>query len=120
MNEFLYIHQNLFDENQAAGCMKAHMDTNFIKNTIKSHAPEIKNQFKVEVIGIFGSYARGEQKSGSKVDVLVRFDKSATLLERVEFSDFLKEVLGIPVNVVSEKALHPKMRADVMDELVLV
>lgn len=50
------------------------MDKKVITSFIRHKAHVIKNQFKAEVIGIFGSYARGEQHSGSDVDLLVRFD----------------------------------------------
>ena len=96
------------------------IDIDAIKNVIREYAPEIKSQFKAEVIGIFGSYARGEQNSGSDVDVLVKFAKGATLLDLVALSDYLENLLGIPVDVVSEKALHPLMRDDVLNELVTV
>ncbi|WP_370573185.1 nucleotidyltransferase family protein [Methanomethylovorans sp.] len=56
--------------NEAQGrCVK--MDN--IKLLIKEHGSEIRKMFKAEVIGIFGSYARGEEKAGSDVDVLVNF-----------------------------------------------
>ncbi|WP_319506281.1 nucleotidyltransferase family protein [uncultured Methanolobus sp.] len=96
------------------------MDKDTIKKIIRDKAPEIKTKFKADVVGIFGSYARGEQHSGSDVDVLVRFDKGATLLDLVGLSDYLEELLCVPVDVVSEKALHPMMRDDVMNELVVV
>jgi predicted nucleotidyltransferase len=54
-----------------------------IKLLIKVHGSEIRQMFKAEVIGIFGSYARGEEKAGSDVDVLVNFDDGATLFDLV-------------------------------------
>lgn len=96
------------------------MDKDTIRKVIQNNASDIKTQFKVEVIGIFGSYARGEQSSESDVDVLVRFDKGATLLDLVAVSEYLENLLGIPVDVVSEKSLHPMMRDDVLNELVAV
>ena len=96
------------------------MDKDTIRKVIQNNASDIKTQFKAEVIGIFGSYARGEQSSESDVDVLVRFDKGATLLDLVAVSEYLENLLGIPVDVVSEKSLHPMMRDDVLNELVAV
>ena len=96
------------------------MDKDTIRKVILNNASDVKTQFKAEVIGIFGSYARGEQNSESDVDVLVRFDKGATLLDLVGVSEYLEKLLGIPVDVVSEKSLHPMMRDDVLNELVAV
>ncbi len=89
-----------------------------IKLLIKEHRSEIRQMFKAEVIGIFGSYARGEEKAGSDVDILVNFDDGATLFDLVGLGDYLEEMLGIPVDVVSMRALHPMMRDDVLRELM--
>ncbi len=89
-----------------------------IKHLIKIHESEIRQMFKAEVIGIFGSYARGEEKAGSDVDVLVNFDDGATLFDLVGLGDYLEAMLGIPADVVSMRALHPMMRDDVLRELV--
>ncbi len=112
--------ETILDKNHMKENMNPDLNKDIIGTTIKSHAPEISSRFKADVIGIFGSYARGEQHSGSDVDVLVRFHKGATLLNLVGLSDYLEKELGVPVDVVSEKALHPMMRDDVMDELVMV
>ncbi len=42
---------------------------------LKSHAKEIKTCFNVKRIGLFGSFARGEQKESSDIDVLVEFEE---------------------------------------------
>ncbi len=89
-----------------------------IQALIKQHRNEIRQMFKAEIIGIFGSYARGEEKAGSDVDILVNFVNGATLFDLVGLGDYLEEMLGIPVDVVSVRALHPMMRDDVLRELV--
>jgi hypothetical protein len=94
------------------------MDKDNITSTIREINSEIKTQFKAEVIGIFSSYVRGEQHSGSDVDMLVRFESGATLFDLVSLSDYLGAIFGVPV--VSEKALHPMVHDDVMNELVVV
>ena len=55
----------------------------------------IKERYKAEVMGIFGSYVRGEQKEESDLDVLVKFYKGATLFELVGFPFFLKKNLAL-------------------------
>jgi predicted nucleotidyltransferase len=96
------------------GCMK--MDD--IKFLINEHREEIRQLFKAEVIGIFGSYARGEEKTGSDVDVLVNFDDGATLFDLTGLGDYLESMFGLPVDVVSMRALHPLMKSEVLKEMV--
>lgn len=97
-----------------------HMDVDKIRLLILERKDEIKREFKAEVIGIFGSYARGEEKEGSDIDVLVRFGEGASLFDFTGLGFYLEDLFGVPVDVVSERALHPMMRDDVLRELVPV
>jgi uncharacterized protein len=99
---------------------EAHIDVNKIRLLILERKDEIKEKFKAEVIGIFGSYARGEEKKGSDIDFLVRFGEGASLFELVELGDYLEDLFGVYVDVVSERALHPMMKDEVLRELVPV
>ncbi len=96
------------------------MDVNQIRLLILGRRDEIREKFKAEVIGIFGSYARGEEKEESDIDVLVRFAEGATLFDLVGLGDYLEDLFGVPVDVVSERALHPMMKDDVLKELIPV
>ncbi len=60
-----------------------------IEEILKSFKNDIKRNYKAEVVGIFGSFARGEQKSDSDVDILVKFYKDATLFDYMRLSMFL-------------------------------
>lgn len=96
------------------------MDVNQIRLLILERKDKIKEEFKAEVLGVFGSYARGEEKKESDIDVLVRFGEGATLLHLVGLGYYLEDLFGVPVDVVSERALHPMMKDDVLKELVPV
>lgn len=41
--------------------------------------PEVKTEFPIGQLGVFGSYARGEHEPESDLDVLVEFTESVTL-----------------------------------------
>ncbi len=97
---------------------KKHMSIDRIKLLIKGHRNDIRHLFKAEIVGIFGSYSRGEEKAGSDVDVLVNFEDGATLFDLVGLGDYLEEILGLPVDVVSIRALHPMMKNEVLKEMV--
>jgi predicted nucleotidyltransferase len=99
---------------------EARIDINQIRLLILERKDEIKEKFKAEIIGIFGSYARGEEKEGSDIDFLVRFGEGATLFDLGKLGDYLEDLFGVPVDVVSERALHPLMKDDVFKELVPV
>lgn len=81
---------------------------------------EARRRYRAEIVGIFGSYARGEASRRSDVDVLVRFLEGASLFDLVGLADFLEESLGVKVDVVSERAVRPELRERIFNELVQV
>ena len=58
-------------------------------------------------IEIFGSYARGEQKETSDLDVIVEFEKRKSLLELVGIEQELEDHLGIKVDLLTEASISP-------------
>jgi len=90
-----------------------------IKKTLEILNKDIKKKYKAEIIGIFGSYVRGEQKKKSDLDVLVKFDARATLFEFVGLSLFLEEKLGIKkVDVVPFDEVREEIRDRIFKEAV--
>jgi len=81
---------------------------------------EISTQFKAEIIGLFGSYVRGEQKEGSDLDILVRFNEGASLFDYIGLADFLEEKLQLKVDVVSERAVRPELRDQILKEVIML
>jgi uncharacterized protein with HEPN domain/predicted nucleotidyltransferase len=99
---------------------EARIDINQIRLVILERKDEIEDKFKAEIVGIFGSYARGEEKEDSDIDFLVRFGEGASLFELAGLGDYLEDLFGVPVDVVSERAIHPMMKDEVLRELVPV
>jgi hypothetical protein len=88
-----------------------------ILDIIKSHANDIKILFSVRRIGIFGSFARGEQKDSSDVDILVEFEKP-TFKNFMNLSFYLEDLLEREVDLVTVKGLHPRIRPYVEKDVI--
>ena len=58
------------------------------------HKAELRENFKVKTIGVFGSYVRGEQKRSSDVDILVEFEAPVGLFEFMKLENYLSDLLG--------------------------
>ncbi|MBN8577420.1 MAG: nucleotidyltransferase family protein [Cytophagales bacterium] len=73
-------------------------------------------------IGVFGSYARGENSLDSDLDILVSLDYSLkpSLLDLVSIEQSLTEALGIQVDLVTEKSLHPYIKPYVEKDLKII
>ena len=67
----------------------------------------------ISSLAVFGSVARGEQNQQSDIDVIVNFDRPATLRGYFTVQRFLENCVGRQVDLVTEKALRPEMRQSV-------
>ena len=69
-------------------------------------------------IRLFGSVARSEADSRSDVDLLVDLEPGRSLLDLGGLLMDMQELLGCPVDVVTEKGLRPRIRERVLQEAI--
>ena len=95
-------------------------DVEQIKKKLEELKPELKDQFKVKSIGIFGSYVRGEEGRGSDLDILVDFEEKAnlSLLDFIRLENYLSERLGVKVDLVERETLKPRIGKHILGELI--
>ncbi|MCL6612313.1 MAG: nucleotidyltransferase domain-containing protein [Peptococcaceae bacterium] len=79
--------------------------------TIKTIAVPILKKHGITRAAVFGSYARGEQKKRSDIDLLIGYPSGSkiTLFTLVELGDELKKALNKKVDLVTEKGSHQKL-----------
>ena len=77
---------------------------------LKAHKTILEKRFGVTDLALFGSLARGEPREGSDVDILVAFDGPATSRRYFGVQFYLEDLLGAPVDLVTEKALRGELR----------
>lgn len=78
---------------------------------------EICRRYGVACLEVFGSVSRGEARPDSDVDVLYELTPGARLGWDIEnLADELSEVLGRPVDLVSRRALHHRLREAILAE----
>ena len=80
--------------------------------------PELSAQFGVTRLSLFGSFARNEATESSDIDVLVSFDGPATSQRYFGVLFFLEDLLGRPVDLVTDKALRAELRPHVEQSLI--
>jgi len=96
------------------------MDIKEAKKTIEDQKRFLANKFKVKEIGIFGSFARGEQTDQSDLDILVEFGEPVGFFTFIGLEEHLSCVLGRKVDLVTRKALKPNIGKNILKELVSV
>ena len=90
-----------------------------IQSLAKIIVPILKKNDVVKA-GIFGSYARGEQRKNSDIDILVQFKGRKSLLNLVHVKHELEDHLKKRVDVLTYKSLHPLLKKDILSEEVKV
>jgi predicted nucleotidyltransferase len=80
----------------------------------------LAREFGVTELALFGSAARGEATADSDVDVLVSFDGPATSARYFGVQFYLEDRLGLPIDLVTDKALRRELRPSVEREAIRV
>ena len=92
-----------------------------IKAVLDQHRQVLREQYGLQELAIFGSYARGEQSLRSDVDILV-WVRRPIGLKFFELWDYLEEILGLQVDLLTPEALQRKPTSwkNIQEELVHV
>ena len=89
-------------------------------NDVKKKILPLLKMHDVSRAGIFGSFARGEAKKTSDIDILVKFKGSKSLLDLIRLKLDLEEKLGRKADIVEYDVIHPRIREHVMKEQVKI
>jgi len=91
-----------------------------IRTIIKQHRDVLAEKYGVAVVGVFGSYVRGEQKRQSDIDLLVDILRPISLLELVGAEIYLSEVLGSKVDLVPKRDVREELRETIFAEAIAI
>lgn len=76
--------------------------------------------YRVKKIAIFGSYARGEAKPESDIDILVEFSERKSLLDLVGIEQELSEAFGVKADLLTEKSISPYLIDRIKKEMKVI
>jgi uncharacterized protein len=84
--------------------------------TEKEKIIEICRRNDISFCALFGSFARGEAKSDSDIDLLVRFSKPKGW-DWINAALEIEDSLGRKVDLLTENSLSPYIRENVLKDL---
>ena len=70
----------------------------------------------VKKAGIFGSFARGEDKKNSDIDILIEFNHVKSLLDVVRLEFLLSRILKRKIDLLTYKGIHPLLKERILKE----
>ena len=71
-------------------------------------------------IGIFGSYARGDDTEESDIDILVNFNGKISLFDLGGMKYDLTEILNRKVDIVTERAINKRIKDYIYQDLTII
>jgi predicted nucleotidyltransferase len=89
-----------------------------ILTQLRALQPELCRRYPIRAMGVFGSYARGEQNADSDLDLLVDLGEGLDLIGYAGLQLELSDALGIPVDLVEREALRPRLMPHVLAEVI--
>ena len=85
---------------------------------ISTIAKPIFKKYSIKYAGVFGSYARGDARPDSDIDILVSLgDQTFTLFDMMNFKDEISKQLKKPVDIVSDRAVVSYFRDFIYKDL---
>ena len=87
---------------------------------LRTHKATLAQRFGVTGLALFGSFARDQAADASDLDILVRFDGPATSDAYFGVQFYIEDLLGHPVDLVTDKALRAELRPFIEREMVNV
>ena len=94
------------------------MDTRTLLQFRRDDILSVAERYGARNVRVFGSVARGDARPDSDVDILVDMEPGRSLFDVGGLLSELQTLLGVDVDVVTEKGLRPRIRAEVLREAV--
>ncbi len=89
-----------------------------VKRILEKHKQELQDKYKVKTIGIFGSYIRNQQRTGSDIDILIEYSEVPDLITFIDLQDYLSDLLRMKVDLVMKSVLKPNIGKRILKEVV--
>lgn len=90
-----------------------------IEKILLAHKEFLRSRFHVTSIGVFGSYAQGEQTEKSDIDILVELSEPIGW-EYVDLKEYLEQIPGKPIDLVTRNALKRQLKDSILEEVRMV
>ena len=88
------------------------------RQRLQDNLGDLRREYRIVSLWLFGSYVRGEQHKRSDLDILVEFEEVPTLPKFISLERKLSEITGIKVDLVSVRSLKGEKGERILQEKV--
>jgi len=88
-----------------------------VTTAIEGLEPQLRRDYRVAALYVFGSVARGDASNTSDVDLLVEFDGPPTFAQFMDLKLLLEDTLHVRIDLVTRAALRSRTRPRIEAEL---
>src|ERR1700748_2428518 len=94
--------------------------TNELLIILKAKKTELEMKYPISEMGLFGSYASGDNNENSDIDILVDFSARIDGFDYIRIAHVLEDALHTKIDLVSRKGIQPKYLPFVEKNLIHV
>ena len=87
---------------------------------IKNKIIPVLKEYNVIKAGIFGSYARGEQKKKSDMDILIKIENGTDLIELVRLKTKLQKLIGKKIDLVEYENIKEGLKENILNDEIRI
>lgn len=94
-----------------------------IRQKLAEQKEYLRKTYGVEEIGVFGSFARGDNDEKSDIDISVQLNHEKVPVGLFAFSGmrfYLEDLLGRKVDLVTKEGIKPLIRDKILSQLIIV
>lgn len=91
-----------------------------IISKLKQEKKNLHDKYKVTRLGVFGSFARGEETPDSDIDILVEYSDVPGMIEFLSTEEYLETILNRKIDLVRETAIRPELKDVIMSEVIMI
>ena len=97
-------------------------DLETIKQKIAQNKEYLLKTYGVEEIGVFGSFARGDNNTDSDIDISIVLNRKVTvgLFEFARMQFYLEDTLGRKVDLVIKSGIKPLIKDRILSQLIII
>lgn len=95
-------------------------NSNYILSYLTTNKDFLTRKYHITKIGLFGSYARGEENNDSDIDIIVEFEEGTQNLYEIkkDLNNYLNSIFKLKIDICRERYIKPYFKKEILKEAI--